>query len=273
VVTPSGYTFQPAQLGVLTWSTTGGGVLLDPNPVGVQNSFTNWSFSMHIKWPNSCGSSYSVGATLSQGVDLNPPNITGNGHGISVTNATVSPLTVPVTCLSSPVFTLKHDSINFCNKTPITFTVGAVSGATSYSWSYPSGWTVSGSATGTSITLIPDGSSGGSVTCTASNGYITTSATTIVGIINPLTATATFTPILVNGGTSTITVNASNGTPPYSYQVVNFVTGFNHGPQSSNTFTGVPGSTNNYVVLVTDHNGCYLNPSILLLIEQPDQKP
>ena len=249
----------------LTWSTTGG-VIMDANPITSGST----SYSMHIKWPN-CGSSFSVsvvGAITATTCSTPPTSV-----GVQISSPFINPLSVSVTCLGTPTFTLTHDSINFCNKTPITFTVGSVSGATSYSWSYPSGWTVSGSSTGTSITLIPDGSSGGSVTCTASNGYITTSASTNVGVRNPLTATAAFTPILVNGGTSTITVNASNGTPPYSYQVVNFVTGFNHGPQSSNTFTGVPGSTNSYVVLVTDHNGCYLNPSILLLIEQPDQKP
>jgi len=46
------------------------------------------------------------------------------------------------------------------DRTPQTYAAQASSGASSFTWTYPSGWTVQGPATNASIVLIPDGNSG-----------------------------------------------------------------------------------------------------------------
>jgi hypothetical protein len=47
------------------------------------------------------------------------------------------------------------------------FSIPAVPGATSYTWTFPSGWVVSGPSNGSTITLIPNGSTGGTITVKA----------------------------------------------------------------------------------------------------------
>ena len=54
------------------------------------------------------------------------------------------------------------------DRTPVTFTAQASqTQGVVYGWTYPSGWTLQGSANGPSITLVPDGSSGGTVSVNA----------------------------------------------------------------------------------------------------------
>ncbi|OGX87480.1 hypothetical protein BEN47_10600 [Hymenobacter lapidarius] len=55
------------------------------------------------------------------------------------------------------------------DRTAVTYTaqVSQTNGIARFDWTYPSGWTVQGSASGSSITLIPSGSSGGSVSVQA----------------------------------------------------------------------------------------------------------
>lgn len=99
--------------------------------------------------------------------------------------------------------------------------------------------------TGTGIFTI----SAGTTIYTVTDSEGTTVTTSIVLSQPPeLTASGTYPPILVNGGTTTITVTAAGGTPPYTYSL-------NGGAsQSSGVFTDVPAGTP--YVIVTDANGC-----------------
>jgi len=87
-------------------------------------------------------------------------------------------------------------------------------------------------------------------TVTDANGC---SATTTITITEPavLVASSSFTPILCNGGSSTITVSATGGTAPYS---------------GTGTFTLGGGS---WTFTVTDANGCESSTSIF--ITEPSQ--
>ena len=53
------------------------------------------------------------------------------------------------------------------DRSPVNFSVAAVTGATSYTWTLPQGWTISGSASGNSISAIPSGTGGGQVSVAA----------------------------------------------------------------------------------------------------------
>ncbi len=63
-----------------------------------------------------------------------------------------------------------------------TYSIAAVTGATSYTWSLPAGW--SGSSTSTSITVTPNGYNGGTISVTANGCSLQSAASTLaVGII------------------------------------------------------------------------------------------
>ncbi|MBF8964280.1 T9SS type A sorting domain-containing protein [Pontibacter sp. FD36] len=53
------------------------------------------------------------------------------------------------------------------DRDPVNLSVPTVTGATSYTWSLPQGWTISGSASGNSISAIPSGTNGGQVSVAA----------------------------------------------------------------------------------------------------------
>jgi len=216
------------------WSIDGGGTI-------------STSVSVHITWPNQC-------ATHTVKCVISSPGCQ------TITNTKQ----VSVTCFTGNLaFTQTHSTISYCNKTPLTFSVAGVTGATSYTWVYPTGWTVSGSSTGTTIILVPDGVHDGTISCVASNGSLSSTATTTVTISNPLVASATVTH---TGTTGTVNITASGGNTPYTYQLLNIVTGFNQGPQLSYSFTSVPSSTYSYIGIVTDHTGCNLTPSLIINI-------
>ncbi|HXC06750.1 MAG TPA: T9SS type A sorting domain-containing protein, partial [Bacteroidia bacterium] len=77
--------------------------------------------------------------------------------------------------------------------------------------------------------------------------------TTTLNIAQPstLSVTATSTPILCNGGSATVSINASGGTPPYS---------------GNGTFHASAGT---YKYVVTDANGCSASVSITISQPQP----
>jgi hypothetical protein len=70
-----------------------------------------------------------------------------------------------------------------CSGTSQTYSVTAVSGATSYTWTLPSGWT--GTSTTNSITTTV-GTTGGTISVTANNGCgSSTARTLVVSVPNP----------------------------------------------------------------------------------------
>ncbi len=84
------------------------------------------------------------------------------------------------------------------------------------------------------------------VSCTT-DGCEGTRVPVIATINLPPTASASFTPIICNGGNSTLTVSASDGTPSYTYSIDDVTY------QVGNTFSVVGGS---YTVYVMDSKGC-----------------
>ncbi|MEZ5045388.1 MAG: hypothetical protein R2831_00160 [Chitinophagaceae bacterium] len=128
-----------------------------------------------------------------------------------------------------------------CNGGNSTLTVTAGGGTTPYSYAI-NGGTYQGSNSFTGITQ-------GSYTITVKDANNCTKTTTI-NITQPsaLTLSSSATPILCNGGNSTLTATAGGGTTPYSYAI-------NGGTyQSSNSFTGI--TQGSYTITVKDANNC-----------------
>jgi hypothetical protein len=128
-----------------------------------------------------------------------------------------------------------------CAGTTQTYYVAAVSGATSYSWTLPSGWR--GTSTTNSITATI-GSNGGNITVTANNACGNSVAQTLAITVNPLPD------VTVSNNANTLTANQAGAT----YQWIDCNN--NNAPISGATnqsFTPTAGG--NYAVIVT-FNGC-----------------
>ncbi|TAL62284.1 MAG: T9SS type A sorting domain-containing protein [Bacteroidetes bacterium] len=130
-------------------------------------------------------------------------------------------------------------STSVCQNSTNTYTVAIVSGATSGTWTLPSGWT--GSSATNSITATASSSSG-NVTVAANNACGSSTAQTLSVTVNPLPATPTIT---VN--MSTLASGSSSGNQWY----------LNGNPISGATSQFHTAAQNGlYTVCVTDANGC-----------------
>jgi hypothetical protein len=114
-----------------------------------------------------------VGGGTSKTITVQPDNCTGGTMRVrGVNNCPNGPyfsnwsnaLTITRN-LATPGVISGPDLVVCTNTTPVQFTVPAVTGATSYVWTKPSGW--SGTSTTNSITLTPSGTNGGNVTVKA----------------------------------------------------------------------------------------------------------
>ena len=176
------------------------------------------------------------------------------------TTTTTSTITQPVSLTASATNTAA-----LCNGSADgTITVTSTNGTPAYnvSWAGP----VNGNPAGTEI-----GTSGGNYTITgASAGTYTITVTDLNGctatttstITEPvlLTATATNTSVLCNGGTTgSVSATATNGTAPYNMSWAGPVTGDPAGTEIA--LSGGNYSVNNapaglYTITITDANGC-----------------
>src|SRR5437660_1415303 len=156
---------------------------------------------------------YDGTGTFSQGQGTTTYTVTDHNGCLS---STVVTLTEPDALVASNT----HGSIS-CHGGTTTVSVSAVGGTTPYD------------GTGT----FSQGQGTTTYTVTDHNGCM---SSTVVTLTEPdaLVATSSNTPILCNGGSSTVTVNASGGTGPY---------------QGTGTFTRSAGT---YSYTVTDANSC-----------------
>ncbi len=152
----------------------------------------------------------STTASISAAANTASGNVTvtaDNGCGSSA----VKTLAVVVNSIPAVPGTISG-SVAACQGTSNTYSVIAVSGAASYTWILPSGWT--GTSATNSITAIA-GSTGGSITVTADNGCGNSSLQTLAVTVNPL-------PVITAGTAATIcagqmTPLTSDGGNTYSW--------------------------------------------------------
>ena len=104
-------------------------------------------------------------------------------------------------------------STTVCANSSNTYSISAVTDATSYNWTVPAGWTITAGAGTTTITATA-GSANGNITVTAVNGCGTSpSASTLAITVNPAgTITGTTPGSNCGSGTITLSATASAGT-------------------------------------------------------------
>lgn len=129
-----------------------------------------------------------------------------------------------------------------CGTAPINVSVDPVTNATNYVWTYPAGWTLSGS--GNIVTLTPNAGSGGVIKVTTSRndvpGLTTSSQLTITRPVptKPVINSPDF--LLCNP--KTITATASNATS-YNWVATGGITANSPGNTNSAQITGVSDGT------------------------------
>ncbi|MFN5031799.1 MAG: beta strand repeat-containing protein, partial [Flavobacteriia bacterium] len=169
----------------------------------------------------------------------------------SFTVANTVPLSAPATPGSIT------GSTSLCqNATNNTYSIGAVSGASSYNWTVASGATIA-SGQGTTSVVVDFGTTSGDVSVTATNSCGTSAAATSSVTLN----TAPATPGSITGASS-LCENATNNT--YSIGAVSGATGYNWTVPSGATIASGQGTTSVVVdfgttsgdVSITATNSC-----------------
>ncbi len=157
-----------------------------------------------------------------------------------------------------------------------TYSVAAVTGATSYTWILPSGWT--GTSTTNSITTTV-GTTSGSISVWAGNtcglSAPTTKTVTAQPVVTPTIAISSNAPSLLCSGTLvTFTATATNGgtLPAYQWKVNSNIMGTN-----SNTFAYIPNNGDTISCTLTSNAPCLtVNPlasNKLIMVVTPSVNP
>ncbi|MFC5271051.1 ice-binding family protein [Adhaeribacter terreus] len=188
-------------------------------------------------------------------VSVSATNSCGPGapRTLNVTpSSTAAPAPGPITGIAIPCI----------GQTGLTYSIAAVAGASSYSWTVPAGWTIN-SGQGTISIQVTAGSVAGNISVVAANGCGT-------GIASTQAVQPTFTPPVAPGniignsvpcstsGNLTYSVLLVNSAYAYTWTVPagwNIVSG-----QGTNSITVTPG-TGAGTIAVTATNGCGTSPA------------
>ena len=142
-------------------------------------------------------------------------------------------------------------SATICSGTLNTYSITAVSGATSYTWTLPGGWT--GTSTTTSINATASSTSG-NVSVTANNGSCSSLAKTLAVTVTSLPAqpgTITGSAAICSGTLNTYSITAVGGATSYTWTLPAGWTG-----TSTTNSINATASTTSGNVSVTANNTC-----------------
>ena len=171
---------------------------------------------------------YAVSPVLPAGLFLNSTSGQITGTPTSISSATDYTITASNACgsttrlinisvlnIPSTPLTISGPSVPTIN-TSVNYSITAVSGATSYTWTVPTGWIIN-SGQGTTSIAVTAGTNAGNITVTAINTCGISSAST--------KAVTSWRPIVATGGTVTnYTANGTNGVNGVQYRVHSFTT-------------------------------------------------
>ena len=205
---------------------------------------TDYTWTLPSGWS---GSSTTNSVSAIQGTGGGTISVTANG-----TCGSSSAQTLPVTLLappSTPVAILGPDSV--CANSTNTFSGASVTGATSYAWTLPSGW--SGSSTTNSIQAT-EGTGPGTISVIAGNTCGNSSAQTlIVTLASPPGTLGSITGIDSGcaNGQNTYSVTTVSGATSYTWTLPN---GWS-GTSTTNSITATLGAIGGNISIVAN-NAC-----------------
>lgn len=152
-----------------------------------------------------------------------------------------------------------------CAGQTATYSIGSVSGATSYNWTVPSGWTIT-SGQGTTSINVTAGSANGNVCVTASNACGTSSPSCTNVTINTAPAqpgAITGSASVCSGQSLTYSISAVTGATSYTWSVPS---GWTINSGQGTTSINVTTNSNTGNVCVTASNSCGTSPAQCLAI-------
>lgn len=175
--------------------------------IGAIATATSYTWTLPTGW---AGSSTSTTITVTTGSTGGTISVTANN---SCGSSTAKTLAVTTTTAPAQPGTISGNA-TVCSSASQTYSVSAVAGATSYTWSLPSGW--AGTSTTNSI-AVTAGSTGGNITVKANNICGSSAVRTLALTIGSVSATITPSGnVSICTGTN-ITFTATTGTG-YTYQ-------------------------------------------------------
>lgn len=211
----------------------------------VNTDSANWSFN------------WTAPAAGSGRITFYAAIVIGDGNGSSIPYSSTSDLTylANLQIQERSCAPIQPDPIvgpvTVCSNSTVTYSVPAVSGATSYTWDLPTGWT--GSSTTNSISATASGI-GGNVTVYASNACgngdpISQPITVVPAVTASISATDA---TCFDANNASVSVSPLSGTAPFTYSWQP-ASGFG---SSANSLS--PGT---YTATITDFYGCTVTAS------------
>ncbi len=226
----------------------------DPATYSVTNvSGTSYTWTLPAGWS---------GSSTSNSITVTPGSTSGS---VSVTATTTcgtsiarSLAVVPGSAPTAPATITGNNSP--CLNSAQTYSISPVTGATSYSWSVPTGWSISSGATGTTLSTTTSSSSG-NIVVSAINGCGSSSKSMAVNVVTTLSSPGTITGPTATcaGGLYTYTINAVPGATSYQWTLPSGWSGTNTGT-SIQVYPGSSGGT----ISVTAYSPCATSPSASL---------
>ncbi|HKR07377.1 MAG TPA: M12 family metallo-peptidase, partial [Bacteroidia bacterium] len=168
----------PAQPGTISGGTTICQSAVQTYSISSVSGATSYTWTLPSGWTGSSTSTSIVATAGSTG-----GNITVKANN-SCGSSTVRTLAVTVTAIPGQPGTISGNA-SVCQSASNTYSVSAVAGATSYTWTLPSGWT--GSSSNNSITATA-GSAGGNITVKANNSCGSSAVRTLAVTVNTVPA-------------------------------------------------------------------------------------
>ncbi len=220
---------------------------------------TSYTWTLPGGWT---GTSTSTNINATAGATSGNVTVTANnacGNSIMQTLAVVS-TSIPAT--PSTIF----GSATICDGASDVYSITAVAGATSYTWTLPGGW--SGTSTTNSISATA-GSTGGTITVTANNACGNSIAQTLVVTVNsgtPATpGTILGTATICEGTTNTYSITAIAGATSYTWTLPGAWTG----TSTTNSINATTDATSGNIT-VTANNGCGISaPQTFAVVVNP----
>jgi hypothetical protein len=234
----------PAQPGAITGSTSVCQGSSQTYSIAAVTGATSYTWTLPSGWSGSSTTNFITATVGSAGgtISVSATNACGTGPARTL-SVTVNPLPAQPGTIAgnTPV----------CQGSNQTYSITAVAGATSYTWTLPSGW--SGSSATTSITATA-GSSGGNISVVANNacGAGTARAKSIT--VNPLPVqpgAITGSTSVCQGSSQTYSIAAVTGATSYTWTLPS---GWS-GSSTTNSITATVGSTGS-TISVAANNAC-----------------
>ncbi|MEO8086448.1 MAG: zinc-dependent metalloprotease family protein, partial [Bacteroidota bacterium] len=234
----------PAQPGTITGSTSVCQSTSQTYSIAAVSGATGYTWTLPNGWSGSSTSTSITTTAGSSGGIISVIAVNGCGNSTARTlTTTISPTPAQPGNITG--------STAVCQTSSQTYSITAVSGATSYTWTMPNGWT--GTSTSTSITSTAGGA-GGTISVVANNGCGSSSARTLSASVTPVPAQ----PASISGnsaacpGTSqTYSITAVSGATSYTWTLPGGWSGSSTSTSIS-PITGVAGGS----ITVKANNGC-----------------